>query len=366
MVKNEMDIIESFIRYNLNIVDGMIILDNGSTDNTLNIIKKLKDEGLPVFYIEDEDLKYAQDKKMTNLLKIAVDKFDADIILPLDVDEFITSKHHGNPRKILEQLESPNYYLVKWKTYIPCFDKKINNKFIPSQITFTRDEELEKYYKAIIPRELVKDYSVKLSFGNHDIIYDKKYRDIIKSEFNPDLSIAHFPLRSKDQTFSKIVLGWISSLHRADRADGECFHWENIFNKIKENEELSNEDVTDLAAEYALKGDACPVNIKEDPMDLTFCKNIDIIYTPDKINPISNLLYGFELFSISHLNFKRESTINEQRLNTDLTSASLELKEMKVQEKHLKNKIKNYENSISWRITSPLRKIGKIIRDLNN
>ena len=27
MVKNEMDIIESFIRYNLNIVDGMIILD---------------------------------------------------------------------------------------------------------------------------------------------------------------------------------------------------------------------------------------------------------------------------------------------------------------------------------------------------
>ena len=175
MVKNEMDIIESFIRYHLNIVDGMIILDNSSTDDTLTIIKKLKDEGLSVFYIEDEDSKYAQDKKMTDLLKIAVDKFDADIILPLDVDEFITSRHHGNPRKILEKLESPNYYLVKWKTYIPYFDKKIHNKFIPSQITFARDEELEEYYKVIIPKELVKNYSVELSFGNHEIIYNKKF-----------------------------------------------------------------------------------------------------------------------------------------------------------------------------------------------
>jgi hypothetical protein len=366
MVKNEMDIIESFIRYNLNIVDGMIILDNVSTDETLTIIKKLKDEGLAVFYIEDEDLNYAQDKKMSNLLNIAVDKFDADIIVPLDVDEFITSKYNGNPRKILEKLESPNYYLVKWKTYIPCFDKKIHTQFIPSQITYSRDEELERHYKVIIPKELVKDYSVKLSFGNHDIIYKKKYSDVIKSQYNPDLSIAHFPLRSKEQTFSKIVVGWISSLHRDDRAEGQSFHWETIFNKLKENEEISNEDVTNLAAEYALKGEAHPVNIKEDPMDVTFCNNIDIIYTPDKINPISNLLYVFELFSISHLNFKKESIINEQRFNTDMNKISLELKEMMVQEDHLKNKINKYENSLSWKITSPLRKIGKIIRDLNN
>ena len=54
MVKNEIDIIESFICYHLNIVDGTTISDNGSSDNTLNIIKKLKDEGLPVHYIEDE------------------------------------------------------------------------------------------------------------------------------------------------------------------------------------------------------------------------------------------------------------------------------------------------------------------------
>ena len=174
MVKNEMDIIESFLRYNLNILDGMIILDNGSTDSTLNIIKCVKDEGFSVFYIEDEDIKYQQDKKMSKLLKIAVDEFDADIIIPLDVDEFITSNDNGNPREMLEKLESPNYYLVKWKTYVPDFGKNIDNKFIPSQITFIRDEKLEKFYKVIIPKELVKEYSVKLNFGNHDLVYESE------------------------------------------------------------------------------------------------------------------------------------------------------------------------------------------------
>ena len=51
MVKNEMDIIESFVRYNVNYLDGMIILDNGSTDNTLNILKSLKNEGLPIIRV---------------------------------------------------------------------------------------------------------------------------------------------------------------------------------------------------------------------------------------------------------------------------------------------------------------------------
>ena len=100
----------------------MIILDKGSTDNTLTILKNLKKEGLHVFYFEDVDSKFEQDKKMTQLLKMAVDEFNADIIVTLDADEFITSNNLGNPRKILEKLESPNYYLVKWKIYIPDFE----------------------------------------------------------------------------------------------------------------------------------------------------------------------------------------------------------------------------------------------------
>ena len=55
MVKNEVDIIESFIRYHLNIVDEMIILDNCSSDETPLIISKLIDEGLPIRLLDDSN-----------------------------------------------------------------------------------------------------------------------------------------------------------------------------------------------------------------------------------------------------------------------------------------------------------------------
>lgn len=46
MVKNEEDIIESFIHCNINMFDGMIILNNCSYDNTLKITLN---EGLSIF-----------------------------------------------------------------------------------------------------------------------------------------------------------------------------------------------------------------------------------------------------------------------------------------------------------------------------
>ena len=51
---------------------------------------------------------------------------------------------------------------------------------------------------------------MKLNFGNHDLIYEQKFGNIIKSVLNSDLTIAHFPIRSKEQTLSKIIVGWIN------------------------------------------------------------------------------------------------------------------------------------------------------------
>ena len=362
MVKNEMDIIESFIRYNINILDGMIILDNHSTDSTLSIIKCLKKEGFPVFYIEDEDIKFQQDKKMSQLLKIAIDEFDADIIITLDADEFITSNEHGNPRTILEKLESPNYYLIKWKTYIPDFGKNVDNKFIPSQITLVRDEKLEKFYKVIIPKELVKDYSVKLNFGNHDIIYDQKFGNVIKSVFNPDLALAHFPIRSKEQTLSKIIIGWINLPSEISLA-GLGLHWEVIFNQIKEFGEIQNEDVIDFAKKFALENADKKIDVKEDPVDLSFCRNIGIKYTNDYIRPISNILENFDLIN-------KESIVQEKLLLNKIKDLTIELNNLYdlklLEKKRFKNKLGKYENSKSWMITSPLRKISTFIRNKRN
>ncbi|HSO26395.1 MAG TPA: glycosyltransferase family 2 protein, partial [Methanobacteriaceae archaeon] len=91
MVKNEADIIESFVRYNMNFLDEMIILDNYSSDNTLEILNLLKKEGLNLQILKDDDNDFDQTIKTNLLLSKAVHEFNADIIVPLDADEFLIS-----------------------------------------------------------------------------------------------------------------------------------------------------------------------------------------------------------------------------------------------------------------------------------
>jgi len=370
IVKNEMDIIESFVRYNTNIFDGMIILDNCSTDNTVKILKLLKNEGLPLFIFEDEEQEFQQFTKRNQLLLKAVNEFKANIIVPLDADEFIICTNKGNPRKILEKIGSNTYGLVKWRTYVPDFNKNKNKQFIPDKITLARDEDLERFYKVIIPRELVIDYDARLSTGSHDLIYEQKHENLIKRVICPSLRISHFPIRSKEQLFSKIVVGWINELERLDRHEGDSFHWQKIFNKLKENEVPEDEEVVTFAKEFALECDGAQVNMQEDPIDLTFCKDVDIKYTNNKIKPIANLLETCEWLSLSHLNLKKEKIKEEQRLKIQIKNLSSEINEMYAErmkeEKVLKSKIEAYKNSTSWTVTAPLRKFVSLIKKTLN
>jgi glycosyltransferase involved in cell wall biosynthesis len=367
MVKNESDVIESFVRYNSNVMDGMIILDNGSTDDTLKILKQLKEEGLALTIFEDTNREHEQATKLSKLLIKAVDEFHADIIVPLDADEFLISSNQGNPRKILEKIESPTFYLVKWKTFVPDFSK--NQKFIPARITTARDNSNEMC-KVIIPKELVKNYEVKLTFGNHNLVFDPKYNDVINSVINDDLRIAHFPIRSKEQLISKVAVGWIYTLSRFGRPEGQNFHWQIMFNKLKENKEIVNQDLIDFAKKYSVQNPEKEINLKEEPIDLSFCKNTEIKYTPNKVWLIPNILESYEWLTLSFLNSKKESVKEEERLKSEITDLSRkmdELYESKILEKkYLQNKIEEYENSTSWKITSPLRKITSSIRKLFN
>jgi len=98
-------------------------------------------------------------------------------------------------------------------------------------------------------------------------------------------------------------------------------------------------------------------------MDLSFCRNIEIKYTNDKFRPISNILEQFDS------TFK-ESLIQEQQLLNKIEDLSMELNNLNdlklLEEKRLKNKLLRYENSKSWMITSPLRKISTFIRNKRN
>jgi glycosyltransferase involved in cell wall biosynthesis len=365
MVKNEEDIIESFVRYHMCILDGMIILDNGSEDNTLEILNALKEEGIPIYIFESENKIYNQYQIRNELLLKAINKFKVDIVTPLDADEFLISTSGGNPRKILEKIDSDTFLLLKWKTYVPDPDKNQDETFIPAKITSARDESLENYYKVIVPREIVEKYHAKLSKGCHGLLYDRKYNKNIYQHITPDLRIAHFPIRSKDQTVKKVVVGWINTLNHIEKGKTESYHWKLIFDVIKEGN-ITDGDFVNFAKYYALKNNPSNVFTNEDPMDLSFCEDIEIIYKQSRVKPISIVLETLEYIIIQNTANRKESIQQIDLLNNTIKSLRTELAETLAQEKILNSKILKYEKSKSWKITSPIRKIGKIMRNLSS
>lgn len=358
-VKNEADIIESFVRYHLNIVDEMIILNNGSTDDTNYILNKLLSENLPITVIEDKDKYFKPVQKMNFLLKKAIQEFGADIVCPIDVDEFITSDN-GNPRDIIEQIDKFTYYKLKWRTYVPTKDDDVNQKFIPSRMTHIRDENLEEY-KVILHRNLFDEFDASLTVGSHELQFDRdKYANTVRCEVCDDLIMAHFPLRSKEQTISKVLVSYPNLLCRIEVNPNLGFHrshYAPMFFKIKQNGDVSDEDVIEFAKRYSTKGNEVDsdedIAIVKKPMKFDFCDPFSIKYN-FVLRPLSNVLEHYTYLAKEVNKFKKDK-INE-------------VDKFKVYRKKLskfKNQSKN-NNMVSVNHRNKSVEINKYLIEINN
>ena len=67
-VKNEIDIVEAFVRHTLALVDHLVVLDNGSQDGTGDVLQALAKEGLPLEIVEDGSPGQYQPQRMTRLM----------------------------------------------------------------------------------------------------------------------------------------------------------------------------------------------------------------------------------------------------------------------------------------------------------
>ena len=89
-VKNEIDIVEAFVRHHAGYFDKLIIVDDGSSDGTYELLRALQERGLPIVVMREPTIGYFQSRQMTHLLRIATERFGADWVVPLKhVDEFI-------------------------------------------------------------------------------------------------------------------------------------------------------------------------------------------------------------------------------------------------------------------------------------
>jgi hypothetical protein len=89
MLRNEADIVEAFVRHNLSILDGLVVIDHGSIDETSEILTRMHREGLRIRIVRDIVPGFFQAERLTAITRETLAVEDADFVFPLDADEFL-------------------------------------------------------------------------------------------------------------------------------------------------------------------------------------------------------------------------------------------------------------------------------------
>lgn len=239
MMKNEADVLESFVRHTLTFADEMLIVNHDSTDATGEILAALQAEGLPLQVENLQAASHPQSEVMTALMVRAVAE-GADLVLPLDADEFLLPQEPGaDCRSLLEKLSPGEVYALEWYDFALKNPGENQQDFILSRECL-RSMQPQKLQKIIIGRELASENDVFIVQGNHAL--GRKFGDSIVSRQAVKLSslqLAHYPLRSQEQAMSKVACGWVNNVSQFSGWTNRASHWQKRFELLLQGEELS-------------------------------------------------------------------------------------------------------------------------------
>lgn len=255
-VKNSADIIESFIRYNANIVDLFIITDANSTDNTAYILQLLKAEGYPIELYSTDDLAFTQGPNNTHLLQYAYYKYHPDYILPLDDDEFLVPSSGttlAEVKNTILHLPKDKLYYLQYQTYFPDMSDHLEEMDSVKRITHYYPFQYSLSKKTLLPAALI-DSTTSFVEGCHNIVGSK----ITAYSFSNDIQLAHFPCRSTKQAISKLLIGRWAFLLYPNRASDMGLHYIQLYDQLKEDSSKYITLVNDLVKQYVLP-DAVPL-----------------------------------------------------------------------------------------------------------
>lgn len=208
MVKDEIDIIEATVRHLLaQGVDQILIADNGSTDGTLELLRKLSVE-LPLHVGIDSETGYYQDHKMTALAQ-AARRHGAIWVIPFDADEF----WFAPDRSLRDFLLTTDASIVTARIFnvFPTRDRPTLSG-IDGRVSLDLSSPIQE-------KVAVRTHpALWIGMGNHSAVRQGYQR--------PGLRIVHVPWRSQTHLARKIRHG-ASAFRSAGLADKFGSHWIN-------------------------------------------------------------------------------------------------------------------------------------------
>ena len=266
MVRNESDVIETFIRHNLTLLDELHIVDHNSSDNTREILIHLKQEGLPIHIYYYNELEFAPERVLNHMMQhILNNDADIDYIFPLDADEFIYCPSREKLNAFLTLIAQNRVGMYIWRGYLPS-----STEYDPDFICHFTDQRKEEILtpKVIIPRAIAE--TCILTIGSHYMI-DSDGKEIkstvfiepnnqqfyywfierFQAEFitTNDLWLGHYPIRSTIQQIKKVLEKSITMV--MEKKGYRDSAWENqLRDLLTHNLDISLDELRLIAYNY--------------------------------------------------------------------------------------------------------------------
>lgn len=266
MVRNESDIIETFIRHNLTLLDELHIVDHNSSDNTREIISHLKQEGLPIHIYHYNELEFAPERVLNHMMQhILNNDADIDYIFPLDADELIYCPSREILHYFLSLIPRERVGMYTWRGYLPN-----STEYDPDFICHFTDQRKEEKLtpKVIIPRAIAE--TCILTIGSHYMINSdgKEIKSVVfiapnsynyyywfierfNAEFieTNDLWLGHYPIRSTVQQIKKVLEKSITMV--IEKKGNRDIAWENqLRDLLAHNLDISLDGLRLIAYKY--------------------------------------------------------------------------------------------------------------------
>ena len=198
-ILNEAALIEPFIRHHATLLDLHIVLDNGSTDRTLPILRALAGEGLALQVFQSVSPIFAEATYNTGLYRLAL-AAGADWAIFLDADELLDVRRAPSLTEALVWVPVETVCIQ-----LPVHDYVATDNDTPAELNpfrrLTMREAAPHMTKMIVRR--AAPGRIEVLMGQHSATVDG-----IETRGEPQelVRLGHFPSRSPLQAARKAIL----------------------------------------------------------------------------------------------------------------------------------------------------------------
>jgi hypothetical protein len=272
LVRNEIDIIGTFLQHLDALFDYVVLLNHHSLDGTERVMEQACAERPGWTLWQVDPIGYHQTIFSVFALNHLMVNTDADIVLFLDADEFIDVPNRATLEAAFATLTDPDRVgNLRWRNAVPA---RLNERFIVPGEPFWRAPEPSHLGKAVIPRLYYNQHlhHARLIIGNHGLNYGDT--DPVPSD---DIGeILHMPIRSQSQLKNKVLAGVFALMSNGRRQPIEGWHWFNLLWRIGDGT-LGDEDILGILARYGEPD-------SQNPQPITWVGLEAVGFTPATLN----------------------------------------------------------------------------------